>query len=300
MAAPTSFSNRTAIVTGAAGCIGKPLCFALARAGANVVANDYGCSPAGDGSSAIVEDLVKELRAAGLSAIADKHDISTDAEKVVDLAVKTFGRIDIIINNAGIIIYGPVEAQSMSAFRKVFEVNALGAMALIHYAWPHMKRQKYGRIVNFSSDSVFGMPYSSTYVLARGAMLGVTKSLAVEGKADNILVNSVGPCAFSRMCADVIEDLPPDHQEAFKATYTGESNAAAILALASEQNKYTGQTWVSGGWAMGRTAIMSIQEIKGLKTVDEVLKGMDVLMDKERESIEPQSIEDYLSFRTQA
>ncbi|KAK9310835.1 hypothetical protein V1524DRAFT_181174, partial [Lipomyces starkeyi] len=212
----------------------------------------------------------------------------------------TFGRIDILINNAGIIIYGPIEAQPISAFWKVFEVNALGAMALIHYAWPHMKRQKYGRIVNFSSDSVFGMPYSSTYVLARGAMLGVTKSLALEGKADNILVNSVGPCAFSRMVADVIEDLPPDHQEAFKATYTGESNAPAILALASEQNKYTGQTWVSGGWAMGRTAIMSIKEIKGLKTVDEVLKGMDVLMDKERESIEPQSIEDYLTFRTQA
>ncbi|KAK9321237.1 hypothetical protein V1517DRAFT_326923 [Lipomyces orientalis] len=269
MAAPTSFSNRTAIVTGAAGCIGKPLCFALARAGANV-------------------DLVKELRAAGLSAISDTHDISTDAEKIVDLAIKTFGRIDIIINNAGIIIYGPIDAQPISAFRKVFE------------AWPYMKKQKYGRIVNFSSDSVFGMPYSSTYVLARGAMLGVTKSLALEGKADNIFVNSVGPCAFSRMVADVIGDLPPDHQEAFKATYTGESNAPAILALASEQNKYTGQTWVSGGWAMGRTAIMSIQEIKGLKTVDEVCQGMDVLMDKERESIEPQSIEDYLSFRVQA
>ncbi|KAJ8104197.1 hypothetical protein POJ06DRAFT_15001 [Lipomyces tetrasporus] len=300
MAAPTSFSNRTAIVTGAAGSIGKPLCFALARAGANVVANDYGCSSAGGGSSAIVEDLAKELRAAGLSAIADTHDISTDAEKIVDLAIKTFGRIDILINNAGIIIYGSIEDQSISAFRKVFEVNALGAMALIHYAWPHMKRQKYGRVVNFSSDSVFGMPYSSTYVLARGAMLGVTKSLAIEGKADNILVNSVGPCAFSRMVADVIGDLPPDHQEAFKATYSGESNAPAILALASEKNKYTGQTWVSGGWAMGRTAIMSIQEIKGLKTVDEVLKGMEVLMDKERESIEPQSIEDYLSFRSQA
>jgi len=300
VAQPNSFLNRTVIVTGGAGSIGKPLCLAFARAGANVVVNDYGCSPSGEGfSDSPVEKVVQEITSEGFSAVADRHNVATDADKIVQTAIEHFGRIDIIINNAGIIAYGPIEHQDPATVRKVFEVNALGPIAICHYAWPHMKKQRFGRIVNFTSDSVFGMPFSTAYVLSRGAILGVTKTLSLEGQPDNILVNTVGPSAYSRMVADVIQNLPPQQQDAFKATYTGESNVPVIVALASEQNKYTGQVWVSGAYAMGRTAICSIKEIKGLSTVDQCLTGMDELMKKDRPLTEPQSIQDFLVFRSE-
>ncbi|OQV00137.1 hypothetical protein CLAIMM_05675 [Cladophialophora immunda] len=293
-----SFANRTVIVTGAGGSIGKPLCVAFAKAGANVIANDYGCSTAGQGSSsAPAAQVVAEIVAQGLSAVADTHDVARDADKIVALAIERFKRLDIIVNNAGIITYGPVEAQEPEDIRRVFEVNALGAIALCHYAWPHMQKQKYGRIINFTSDSVFGMPSSTGYVLSRGAMLGVTKTLALEGQPHNILVNTIGPSAYSRMVLDVIQDLPPDQQEGFKSTFTGESNIPPLLALASEENTYTGQIWSSGNYAMGRTILATVREVKKLRTARDCLAAMTELMDKDRPWTEPRSIEEFLAFR---
>jgi NAD(P)-dependent dehydrogenase (short-subunit alcohol dehydrogenase family) len=154
LAEPGSFDNRTVIVTGAAGCIGVPLCLAFARAGANVIANDLGNSPEGDGSSnEAVTRLVADIMREGFSAVVDTHNVATEADKIIDHAVTLFGRVDVIINNAGVIHYGDVEHSYPTIVRSIFEVNAFGAYALCHYAWPHMKRQKYGRIVNFTSDS---------------------------------------------------------------------------------------------------------------------------------------------------
>ncbi|TPX18612.1 uncharacterized protein E0L32_002469 [Thyridium curvatum] len=300
-AAPRSFANRTVIVTGAAGSIGAPLCLALARAGANVVANDLGCSPGGEGASAApVEELVAKITGEGLSAIADTHNVGTDAAKIVDAAVSRFGRVDAIINNAGIICYGPVETQTPEQVRALFEVNALGAYALCHAAWPHMQRQGYGRVVNFTSDSVFGMPASAGYVMARGAMLGVTRTLALEGAAHGILVNTVGPSAYSRMVADVSKDLPPEQLAWFKATYTGESNVPAIMALASEQNTITGEIWNTGAFRMGRTLLGAIKDVGGCETVEKSLEAMKELQGKDREWAEPHSIPEFLVFKSQA
>lgn len=294
-----SFMNRTVIVTGAAGSVGKPLCWAFAKAGANVVVNDYGCSIEGDGSSkGPAEQLAKEISAKGFSALADTHDVATEADKIVASTLKRYGRVDIIVNNAGIIMYGPVEAQAPETIRKVFEVNALGATALCHFAWPHMQKQKYGRIINFTSDSIFGMPFSTAYVMSRGAMLGVTKTLALEGQPHNILVNTIGPSAYSRMVANVIKDLPEEQQEAFKHTFTGESNVPVILALASEENTYSGQVWTSGNYGMGRTVLSTVKEKKGLRTARDCLLAMGELMEPGRESIEPQSISDFVAYRT--
>ncbi|KAM5383742.1 hypothetical protein ACJZ2D_001731 [Fusarium nematophilum] len=296
-----AFVNRTVIVTGAAGSIGKPLCIAFARSGANVIANDVGCSPTGQGSSAApVTELVAKLQREGLSVVADTHNVATEADKIVANAIARFGRIDVIINNAGIIQYNSVEDQSLAGLREIFEVNALGAYALCHFAWPHMKEQKYGRIVNFTSDSVFGMPNSSAYVMARGAMLGVTRTLMVEGQAHGIIVNTVGPSAYSRMVADVSKDLPKEQLEWFKTTYTGESNVAVILALASEQNKATGEMWTSGAYSMGRTILGTVQDVTNVRTVDQAIDAMEELRKGDRKATEPHSIQEFLAFKAQA
>lgn len=297
---PGSFARRAVIVTGAAGSIGGPLCLALARAGANVVANDLGCSADGKGaSSAPVHDLVARITSQGLSAVADTHDVATEARKIIETAVAAFGRVDAIVNNAGIIRYGPVEQQHPSTVRSVFEVNALGAFALCHYAWPHMKRQQYGRIVNFTSDSVFGMPNSCAYVMARGAMLGVTRTLAVEGAASGIMVNTVGPSAYSRMVSDVSEDLPEAQRDWFKATYTGESNVAVIMALASEQNTMTGEIWTCGAHRIGRTILGTSQDIRGVKTVNQCITAMQDLKSASVKWSEPHSIQEFLAFKAE-
>ncbi|EXJ85155.1 hypothetical protein A1O3_05830 [Capronia epimyces CBS 606.96] len=302
-AAPGSFHQRTVIVTGGAGFIGAPLCKAFARAGANVVVNDYGCSVSGEGSSASpAEQVAQEIRAEGLSAVADMHNVATDAEQIVATALARFGRVDVIVNNAGITIYGPVEAQGPEAMRRVFEVNALGAMALCHYAWPHMQRQAYGRVVNVTSDSVFGMADSSPYVLSRGAVLGVTRTLALEGRPHNILVNAVGPSAYSRMrmAADEDSRLPAEQHAQLQARYPGESNVPAILALASEKLDLSGEIWSTGSYALGRTILGTVKDVKGLRTLDECLQAMQVLMDKDREWTEPHSIADYAAFKSKS
>ncbi|CAG9990154.1 unnamed protein product [Clonostachys byssicola] len=295
---PKEFHNRTAIVTGAAGSIGAPLCLALARAGANVVANDYGCSVSGEGSSSDqVTQLVEKIKEEGLVAISDTHDVSTEAKAIVDAAIASFGRVDVIINNAGIIEYGAVENQSPGVVQKIFQVNALGAYALCHYAWPHMKRQGYGRVVNFTSDSIFGLVNSSGYVMARGAMLGITRSLALEGAPHGILVNTVAPAAFSRMMAEVSRDIPTAQLEWIKAKYTGESNLPVLMALASEKITLSGEIWHSGAYSVGRGILGTTKNRTDIHTTDDCIKAMEKLKAEESDWAEPKSVSEFLSFK---
>lgn len=114
--------------------MGRPLALAFAKAGANVVVNDVGSSVSGEGSSGtVVEDVVKEILGLGLSAVGDTNSV-TDGEKIIESAIRAFGRVDVLINNAGIIQYGSMEEQTPAVFRKIFEVNTLGPISLIHAA----------------------------------------------------------------------------------------------------------------------------------------------------------------------
>lgn len=132
LAEANPFSRRTVIVTGAGGSMGRPLALAFAKAGANVVVNDVGSSVSGEGSSGtVVEDVVKEILGLGLSAVGDTNSV-TDGEKIIESAIRAFGRVDVLINNAGIIQYGSMEEQTPAVFRKIFEVSTLGPISLIH------------------------------------------------------------------------------------------------------------------------------------------------------------------------
>jgi len=296
-APPGSFANRTVIVTGGAGSIGRPLCLAFAAAGANVVVNDLGGDISGSGSSASpASDVVAEIKRNGGSAVVDTHSV-TDAEAIIANALQAFGRIDIIVNNAGITRYGMLEAQTPEAFKAVFEVNAAGPMALLHHAWPHFQAQNYGRVVNFSSDSLFGMTNSLPYVVSRGAMFGATRTLALEGAPHNIIVNAVNPTSYSRMMEPMFKDLPPEHLAATKNSYPGEANVPPILALTHESCAVTGQVFSCGSYGISRIMLGTTSEVSNCRTMSEVQKRLPELMELGREYAEPMNIIEFADFR---
>jgi NAD(P)-dependent dehydrogenase (short-subunit alcohol dehydrogenase family) len=293
-----SFANRTVIVTGGAGSIGRPLCLAFAQAGANVVVNDLGGSITGHGNSPDpASSVVDEIKATGGSAIADTHSV-TDAKAIIDTALAAFGRIDIIVNNAGITRYGLLDTQTPENFKDVFEVNAAAPMALLHYAWPYFQKQSYGRVVNFASDSLFGMPNSMPYVVSRGATFGATRSLALEGASHGIVINAVSPTSYSRMMEPMMQDLPEAHREATKQSYPGEANVPMILALAHEDCKISGQVFSIGSYGISRVVFGTTSEVRGLKTMEDVQERLPELLEKEREQVEPMNINEFADFRT--
>jgi NAD(P)-dependent dehydrogenase (short-subunit alcohol dehydrogenase family) len=297
LASPNSFTNRTVIVTGGAGALGRAISLAFAKAGANVVVNDFGSSPSGAAnSSSPAQSLVDEILALGFSAISDTHSV-TDGEKIIQTAIDRFGRVDVLVNTAAIIHYGPVETQSPDIIRKVFEVNALGAMTMVHYAWPYFQRQRYGRVINFTSESIFGMPQSTAYVLSKGALVGVTKTLALEGAPFGITVNCAAPCAYSRLGGSFIEDLPPRVREEYVLRYTGVSNVPMILALSHEKNDISGKIFSLGAYAVGRMVLGSVAGPKKVRTMEDCFQRQEEILGKGKEVAEPDNAEQFFAFK---
>ncbi len=303
LSAPGSFLNRTVLITGGAGTLGRPLSIALAKAGANVIVNDLGTSPHHNTSTSIPQDpassLVAELISLGLSAIASTHNIITSAAAIVDLAVTTFGGIDAIINCVGVHPFAPFDDQDADMCRLALETNVLGPMQVIRAAWPHFKKQKHGRVVNFTSDGLFGMENSAAYVASKGALLGLTRSLALEGEPFGITVNACAPVAYPPMVMSVFEVLPQGQQEWFKSTFTAESNVPMVMALASKECIATGEVFEVGVWAVGKMVLGTTKGIAGLRTMEQCLEKVGGMTGKGTsvEVFEPKNVADYLAFK---
>lgn len=170
------FDNRVAIVSSSGRGLGRQHALLLSRLGASVVVNSTTISTA----QATVDDIVK----AGGKAIAYVGSVSDPsvAEAMVKKAIDTFGRIDIVVNNAGIFDPKPFEQTTLAGFRDMLAIHVEGSYNLTHAVWPHMQKQKYGRIVMITSHTVFGMAGSTIYAAAKLAVVGLAKSLAVEGQ----------------------------------------------------------------------------------------------------------------------
>jgi NAD(P)-dependent dehydrogenase (short-subunit alcohol dehydrogenase family) len=275
-AQPKSFSGKTVIVTGGAGAIGRPLCLAFAAAGANVVVNDLGGDAAGGGSSSKAADKVAaEIQSLGGKAIADYSSVENGA-KIVAAAVNAFGTIDVIVNNAGIIRYKSVADHTMEDFRSLLEVNTLGGISLTLAAWPYFRNQRYGRVVNFTSDSVFGMPMSASYIVSKSALLGSTKAFALEGAEFGILVNAVGPVAYSRIAGETIPDQA--QREAFKATYSGDGNVPMVMALSHESNDISGKFFSLGAFNVSEMVLGFKMGFSEGRTMEDCLKNRDAIL----------------------
>jgi NAD(P)-dependent dehydrogenase (short-subunit alcohol dehydrogenase family) len=295
IAQPRTFTNRVVIVTGGGGTIGRPLCLAFAAAGAMVVVNDLGGHSEGGGKSKKFADtVVNEITAAGGKAVADYNSVE-NGDKIVATAIEKFGHIDVVVNNAGIIRYKPVEEHTVEDFRDLLEINTLGSVSLILAAWPHFQKQVYGRIINSTSDSVFGMPNSASYIVSKAALIGVTKAFALEGAEFGINVNAVAPVAYSRMAGETIPDEA--QREGFKAMYSGEGNVPMVLALSHESSKITNRIFGLGAFSVTELVLGFKPGFTEARTMESCLENRDEILGIGKEVQEANNLSELMAKR---
>ena len=257
------FDGQVVVVTGAGRGIGRGHALLLAARGAAVVVNDAGVNPDGTGvSSSPAEDVVAEITALGGKAVAIVESVTTQAgaSAIVGAAIDHFGRIDAVINNAGIYVGQPIDAFDIDTFRRHLDVHVLGAALVLRAAWPHLAATR-GRIVNTMSASIFGMEPYSAYIAAKGGVLGLTRALAVEGRAAGIKVNCIAPAAATRLMFTAMPDLPDEVADHFRKLMPPEAIAPVAAYLAHAECTLSGECLAVGG---GRVTRYILGETPGI------------------------------------
>lgn len=203
-----TFKDRVVVITGAGGGLGKVYALEYGKRGAKVVVNDLGGSLGGAGHDSRAADVVvEEIRKLGGTAVANYDSVNDNGENIIKTAIDNYGRVDVLINNAGILRDVSFAKMSDKEFGAVIDVHLTGAYKLCKAAWPHMRSQNYGRIINTASPAgLFGNFGQANYSAAKLGLVGLAETLAKEGYKNNIFVNSIAPLARSRMTENV---LPP-------------------------------------------------------------------------------------------
>ena len=253
------FDNRVAIVTGAGGGLGRAHALLLAKRGAKVVVNDLGGSIDGSasGGSSPADKVVAEIKAAGGEAVASYDGVDTweGAQKIVAKAKEAFGKLDIVINNAGILRDVSFLKMTDEDWDKVLKVHLTGTMYVSRAAWPLLRENNFGRVVNTTSAAgLYGNFGQANYSSAKLGIVGLSKTLAHEGAKYNIKVNVIAPIAKSRMTetvmpANVLEKLAPEHV------------SALVAYLVSDKCEDSAQVYAVGGGYFARVAVMEAEGI---------------------------------------
>jgi 3-hydroxyacyl-CoA dehydrogenase/3a,7a,12a-trihydroxy-5b-cholest-24-enoyl-CoA hydratase len=225
------FDDRVVVITGAGGGLGRSHALAFAARGAKVVVNDLGGAVTGDGASHTpAQKVVDEIVAHGGEAVAN-YDSVSDGEKIIQTALDNFGRIDVVVNNAGILRDKSFAKMSDEDWDLVYQVHVEGAYKVTKAAWEHMRNQEYGRIVmTASAAGIYGNFGQANYSMAKLGLHGFAQTLAIEGKARNILVNTIAPVAGSRMTETI---FPPQLVEQLKPEFI----SPLVVWLAAEANR---------------------------------------------------------------
>ncbi|OBI53270.1 hypothetical protein A5707_11910 [Mycobacterium kyorinense] len=284
------FDDRVVVVTGAGRGIGRSHALLLAAKGACVVVADYGVGIGGGGASpAPAEDVVVEINDRGGRAVACHASVAEErgAQRIIDTAIDTFGRLDAVINNAGIHDPGAFDALSIEQHRAMLDVHYFGTLFVSRAAWPHFIRAGYGRIVNTVSEAMLGgIPELTSYGAAKGAVFGLTRNLATEALAHGIRVNAVAPRAFTRMSASHSErlsavlDMPKEVMEEINASMPPEMCAPAAAFLAHESCPLNGEILQAGMGSVARIAVVHTQGLtKSPLTAEDIAYNLDAIMD---------------------
>jgi NAD(P)-dependent dehydrogenase (short-subunit alcohol dehydrogenase family) len=256
-----SFEGRVAVITGAGRGIGRAHGLLLAERGASVVVNDLGGTKEGAGeNSEPARSVAAEIADAGGAAIADTNDVSTESggQALIDAAVARFGRIDIVINNAGVIRWAGLPEADVDNLERHLAVHVGGSFNTTRAAWPHMANQGYGRVVMTTSTGMFGLPDNLGYATAKAAVVGMTRSLAVAGAPHGIKTNLIAPAAWTRMGTHPSEGLDRVKHEAPKQMEP-ELVAPIVAFLAHEECTVSGEIYAAGAGRFARIFVASTE-----------------------------------------
>ena len=290
------FDDQVAVITGAGGGLGLQYALLLASRGARVVVNDIGGSVTGSGSNAdAAAGAVEQIRRNGGEAVADTHSVATPegGQAIVDSALEAWGRVDIVINNAGIVSDAPFEDITAERLDPLVDVHLKGAFHVARPAWIRMREQGYGRILNTcSAAGLLGAERMSNYGSAKTGMVGLTRVLAAEGSDHNIKVNAIAPIAYTRMLAHSVESAgQPDDPSAqailddLVAQYLQKLDPALVAPVAAflthRDCPVSGEIYTVGA---GHVARFFIGRTKGFYnpalTVEEVRDHLDQIRDE--------------------
>lgn len=287
------FQDRVAVITGAGGGLGRSHALLLASRGAAVVVNDLGGDMGGAGASeSAAQKVVDEIVAAGGAAVAEYSSVATPegGEAIVQKAIDEFGKIDILINNAGILrdkSFGKMEWDDLHA---VLDVHLRGAFYVTKPAFAAMREAGYGRIVMTSSASgVLGNFGQSNYGAAKMGLVGFMNVLKLEGAKYDIKVNTIAPTAHTRMTTELLgplaDKLQPEHV------------SPAVAYLASEACQLTGDVWSVGGGAVSRMFLGLTEgyfQSGDPMSIEDIESNLEAIRDEEG-YIVPFSIQDELA-----
>jgi len=251
------FDGRVAVITGAGRGLGREYALLLAARGAKVVINDLGASMTGDGADAgPAETVAREIRALGGEAVANTDSVATSAggKAIIDAALDHYGRIDVLIHNAGNVRYGGLDSINEDDFRAVIDVHLMGAFHVVRPAFPHMRKAGYGRVVLTGSiGGLYSIANGVPYAVSKSGVIGLNNVIALEGAEHNIKSNIILPGAVTRMAEGLdTSQYPPMGPELV---------APVVGWLAHECCSISGEMLVS---MAGRVARAFVAETRGV------------------------------------
>jgi NAD(P)-dependent dehydrogenase (short-subunit alcohol dehydrogenase family) len=273
------FEGRVAVITGAGRGLGRAYAELLASLGAKVLINDIGAALAGEGTdSTPAEETVAAIAAAGGEAAANYDSVATPegGRAIIEAALTRFGRIDVLINNAGNTLFADLAAIAYTDFRRIVDVHLLGAFHVVQPAFRAMRDAGYGRIVLTGSiGGLYTMPSTVPYAVSKSAMIGLNNAIAIEGADRGIKSNVILPGALTRMAEGLdTSQYPPMGPELV---------APAVAWLAHESCTVTGELYAA---VAGRIARAFVTETEGVYqpawTIDDVARRIDEIRDESR------------------
>lgn len=301
MSGQLTFKDKVVVVTGAGGALGKHYCYEYAKRGAKVVVNDLGMK---NGISEAADAVVADIKKNGGTAVADYHNV-LEGDKIIETAVSNFGTVHILINNAGLLRDAQFKKMTPEQYQLVIDVHLNGAFNCTKAAWPHFRKQEYGRIVNTASPAgLYGNFGQANYSAAKSGLIGFAETLGKEGDKYNITANVIAPLARSPMTEgilpeSILEQLGPD------------KIAPLVLYLTHDENQANGQTfelaagfysqirWQRSGGALFKPDNTFSAEMVG-KKFEEIMDFDDSSKPELLKNQTPTMLNDYLSLNEAA